>query len=56
MAKEAPDVERVGRRRKLRTAADVAKRVADFKDTKVYEEGVMPLNPGFFKLQRMRAK
>lgn len=48
-----PDERRVGKPRDTR-AVRVAARVAAFKDEKTYAENVMPLNPGFFALQRMR--
>lgn len=32
----------------------IAERAADFVDEPPEAEGVVPLNPGFFKLQRMR--
>jgi len=34
----------------------VARRVAAFEDNPPVAEGVVPLNPGFFKLQRMRSQ
>lgn len=35
---------------------DVAKRVAEFVDKPPGGEGVVPLNPGFFQVQRMRTE
>lgn len=43
-----------GRKRKSRRAVSVAARLAAFHDTHVVPEGVTPLNPGFFKMQRLR--
>lgn len=36
-------------------AARIARRVARFVDSPPVVEGVIPVNPGFFKLQRMRS-
>lgn len=47
-----------GRRRKPRAAALIKARVSAFleRDRPVAAEGVIPLNPGFFVLERMRAE
>ena len=43
-----------GRRGKAPARERVAAKVAAFKDSPPGGEGVQPLNPGFFLLQRMR--
>jgi hypothetical protein len=44
-----------GRKRKVPDAARIAARVKRFKFVERETVGVQPLNPGFFKLEQMRA-
>ena len=43
-----------GRGKKLASKAEIAAKHAAFVDRPPGGEGVQPLNPGFFKVQRMR--
>lgn len=51
----ARDVQPGGRQRSVPDPSRIALRVKNFRDGHVAKPHVMPLNSGFFKLERMRA-
>lgn len=49
------DLQTIGRKRREPARDAVHRRVARFKDKPPTVQGVQPLNPGFFHLERLRA-